>query len=76
MENIKTYRYMWLKDDSDKLNIRIVSGITEEHNRFIEDMKQCEGITHFTRVYVHEIDFTQIEYYENLIEEKEEENNA
>ena len=68
---VKTYRYMWLYADDEKLNVRFVSGTEEEHEKFIQALKDDDRIINATRVYVHEIDINHVEVYENIVYKEE-----
>lgn len=64
------YRYMWLTEDSENLNIKILVDIDEGHQRFIENLKNTDKIRSLVRVYQYEIDLEKIECYESLYENK------
>lgn len=64
---IYVYRYMWLVDGSEKLNIKVVSGTVEEHELFINALKNEQSIVNACRVYLHEIDINLIEMYDSIV---------
>lgn len=77
MENNKiyTYRYIWLMKDNDKLNVRIISGVKEEHEQFVKVLHENKAVEKASRVYVNEYDVTKMDDYEPVkqsIEEVEE----
>lgn len=70
-QKIVVYRYMWLFDGNDNLNIKVLSGVKQEHDMFIEHLKNDERVTKACRVYLHEIDINLIEFYDDLKKEGE-----
>lgn len=61
------YRYMWLTENSENLNIKILVDIDEGHQKFIETLKALPDICSLVRVYQYEIDAEKIEAFESLI---------
>lgn len=72
---IYVFRYMWLTKGDEKLKIRIIAGVTDEHEAFISAMKAEENVENLCRVYLHEIDVNLVEFYETLKGEQEENEN-
>lgn len=64
------YRYMWLIEDSENLNIKILVDIDEGHQKFIDTLKALNGVRSLVRVYQYEIDSDKIESFESLYENK------
>lgn len=64
------YRYMWLVEGSENLNIKIVVDLMEGHEKFVENLKNIDGVISLVRVYQYEIDVDQIERFESIIEKK------
>lgn len=73
MENNKiyTYRYIWLMKNSDKLNVRIISGIKEEHEQFVKVLLENDDVEKASRVYVCEYDIVKMDDYEPVKQSKE-----
>lgn len=77
MENNKiyTYRYIWLIKNNDKLNVRIISGIKEEHEQFVKVLLDNVDVEKASRVYVCEYDIVKMDDYEPVKQSKEENQN-
>lgn len=73
MENNKiyVYRYIWLMKNSDKLNVRIISGIKEEHEQFVNVLLDNNHVEKASRVYVCEYDIVKMDDYEPVKQSKE-----
>lgn len=71
---IYVYRYMWLTKGDEKLKIRVIAGVQDEHEAFISALKAKDEVINLCRVYLHEIDVNLVEFYETLKGEKEDEN--
>lgn len=69
---IYTYRYIWLMKDNDKLNVRIISGVKEEHEQFVKVLQENKLVEKASRVYVNEYDVTKMDDYEPVKESIEE----
>lgn len=79
MENVKlyTFRYMWLFDNCENVCVKIICGTEKEHADFMNMLATDEKVVKACRVYVNEIDLSNIEHYEDIFElckEKAEEN--
>lgn len=72
-KKILVYRYMWLFEGNDNMCIKVLSGVTEEHEQFINALKNDSKVTKAVRVYLHEYDVNLIEFYESIKEVKEDE---
>ena len=67
---LKSYRYMWLYEGNENLNIKVITGLDIEHDKFIEALKNDVNVTKACRVYLNEIDVSLIEFYDNIKEDK------
>lgn len=70
-QKIYVYRYMWLFDGSENLNIKVLSGCLQEHEDFMKALKNDETVLKAVRVYLHEIDVNLIEFYDDIKKEKD-----
>lgn len=69
---IYVYRYMWLFENNENMQIKVISGVPEEHKQFMEVLKNDKKVTKAVRVYLHEYDVNLIEFFESIKEEKKE----
>lgn len=68
-QTIYTYRYMWLTEaskEADKVNVRLITGVAEEHDAFIKTLQESDEVVNATRCYVCEYDVAQMDLYEKV----------
>ena len=71
-KKIYTYRYMWLRKDSDNTNIRIVTGLMVEQEEFKQALLSSEDVVSAVCVYISETDVSRIDDYETIKKELKE----
>lgn len=64
---VLTYRYLWTKKGSDKVNFKIVSDIEEGLKKFEEQLFLLADIEKCGREYLHEYDCEKIGKFETLL---------
>lgn len=65
-QTIKSYRYMWLFEGNENLNIKVITGLDVEHDDFIKALQDDDRVVNACRVYLHEIDINLIEFYDSI----------
>lgn len=63
---IYTYRYLWQSKKSEDICVKVLSGVPEEHDKFIKAINDSEDIIKCTRVYMSQVDVDKLEAYENI----------
>lgn len=70
---IYVYRYLWTEKDNDNVCIKVVSGVKEEHDRFIKSVLSADKVLKCSRVYMAQYNIDLLEKYENIKEVHENE---
>lgn len=70
---IYTYRYMWQSKNTNDICVKVLSGVPEEHARFIKSINESADVVKCTRVYMSQCDVEKLEQYENIKTENKQE---
>lgn len=54
-----TRRYLWKKKDNDKICVKVLTGVAQEHNDFTSLLLKDEGVERATSEYLGEYDLLQ-----------------
>lgn len=70
---IYVYRYLWTEKDNENVCIKVVSGVKEEHDRFVKSILSTDKVLKCSRVYMGQYNIDLLEKYENVKEVHENE---
>lgn len=61
-----TYRYIWKVKEAkkDMFNVKYITGVKQEHDKFMSMLRNDENVITASRIYVNEINVTLTEQHE------------